>query len=63
MKHFVDIRFSSLNRAFDFVENNEFGFVISDLPFKHQILLPANEKGVFFVRCWVRPEDVSSLES
>ena len=62
MKHFVDIRFSSLNKVFDFIENNEFGFVISDLPFKYQVLLPANEKEVYFVRCWVRPEDISNLE-
>ena len=44
------------------IENNEFGFVISDLPFKYQVLLPANEKEVYFVRCWVRPEDISNLE-
>ena len=61
MKHFVDIRFSSLNKAFDFVENNEFVFVISNLPFKYQVLLQANEKAVYFVRCWVRSEDVQKL--
>jgi len=54
---FIDITFVNLNIAFRFIDINTFGFMIDNLPFKHELLLPVMERELYVVRCWVRPED------
>ena len=63
LKYYIDIEFKGLEKAFKFIDDNEFIFDLMDAPFEHDIVLQSNQKNTYIVRCFIRPEDIINIRN